>query len=90
MRFPGIHIATSAVNRILDLADQEMVISAASAASPDIPDTKQMGAALDQALTTPVPAVPAPEGSGEAIAVESQAGGTAADAVGGMAVLDSL
>jgi len=89
MRFPRYHIATSVVNRILDLADQEMLTAQATEA-PSIPDTAETGARLDNALQSPVPAVPAPVGSDDEALLEMQQGGSAADAVGGMALLESL
>ena len=91
MRFPRYHLATSVVNRILDMADHELIMAKATEqVMPDLSKTQQQGAALDEALSTPMPAIPAPEGTEEAVILESSQGGTAADAVGGMAVLDAL
>lgn len=90
MRFPKLHIASSVVNRILDLADQEM-LTARESEAPAIPtDATQQGEALDQVLSQPVPAVPAPVGSQDEALLNMQQGGSAAEAVGGMALLESL
>lgn len=89
MRFPRFHIATSVVNRILDLADEEMMTAEASAA-PQIPDASKEGAELDRALAQPVPAVPAPMGSDDEALLSMQQGDSAAEAIGSMALLESL
>ena len=90
MRFPQYHIATSVINRILNLADDVEPVAVADPSQPALPDTAAQSVALDAAIAQPVQAVPAPEGSEEAILLAAQDGGSAADAVGGMAVLESL
>ena len=91
MRFPPMHLATSVTNRILNLADKEMILGRVTA-PPTLPanTTQQQGAALDQALYTPQPAIAAPEGTEDAVLLEQAQGGNAVDAVGGMAALDVL
>lgn len=90
MRFPRYHIATSVVNRIMDLADREMLAAQATEQPAIIPDASQAGKALDQSLSQPVAPVPAPVGSDDEALLAMQQGGSAADAVGGMALLESL
>ena len=74
MRFPKVHIAESVLERIAGLALQE----------------QQLAGALNQALTTPPAAVPAPPGSEEAALIEMQQGGSAADAIGSLAIIDQV
>lgn len=89
IRFPRMHIATSVQNRILNAADN---IAAAyeELPAPDIPDARKAGQAIDQALSQPVPAIPAPEDSSEAVVTGSVQGETAADAVGGLAAIEAM
>ena len=89
MRWPKMHIAASVQNRILNAAEG-IAAPAVLAVPPTIPPAAAQGAALDQALNTPVQAVPAPAESGEAIAANAVAGETAADAVGGLAAIEAL
>lgn len=89
MRFPRYHIASSVVNRILDINDQ-VASQPAETEPPNVPNPSQQGQQLDQALATPPQAVPAPVGSEEAVATEAMQGGSAADAVASLGVLDAM
>lgn len=90
MRFPQYHLATSVVNRVLDLANMQLTPGQALQSTPQLPDTIAQGEQLDAALSTPPTAVPAPAGSEEQVLLETQKGGTAADAVGGLAAMDAF
>lgn len=87
MRFPHIHLATSVVNRIKNIAQD---IEALPAMPPQLPNVAVQGARLDQALAEPVQGVPAPPGSDTEAVAASLDGGTAADAVAGLGVLDAM
>lgn len=89
MRFPRFHLATSVVNRILNVADQVEQMPVASE-PPPVPRTDQQSRNLDAQLATPPAAVPAPPGSQNQVLLEQQQGGTAADAVTSMSLLESL
>ena len=89
LRFPRMHIAASVQNRILNVLDQLPPI-ASELPAPNVPDPSELGAQLDQAVTTPPPAIPAPDDSTEAIASAAVQGETAADAVGGLAAIEAL
>lgn len=89
MRFPRFHLATSVVNRILNVADQVQQMPVASE-PPPVPATGQTSRKLDAALQTPPTPVPAPQGSQNQVMLEQAQGGTAAEAVSTMSLLDSL
>lgn len=89
MRFPRYHLATSVVNRILNIADRVQAIPMPSA-PPAMPEVQQQGEQLDKALSTPPAAVPAPEGLAGPAAVEAAQGGSAADVIGQAAIMDGL
>lgn len=88
MRFPRIHLATSVVNRILDI--NAGIEQQAATSEPPPFDSGGQGKRLDKQLATPPQAIPAPVGSEEAILADGAQGGTAADAVGSLAALDAL
>lgn len=57
IRFPQVHIATSVVNRILELAENlPQESSGAPVSAPLVSDGSQLGAQLDAALAAPQPA----------------------------------
>lgn len=54
IRFPQVHIATSVVNRILEIAENMPQGGAGEPlAAPRVPDGAQLGAQLDAALGAP-------------------------------------
>lgn len=55
IRFPKHHIATSVVNRILNIADE---VEARAPSMPSTPEPIQQGQALDAALAQPTPDMP--------------------------------
>ena len=56
IRFPQVHIATSVVNRILEIAENLPQESAGTpVAAPLVSDGSQLGAQLDAALGAPQP-----------------------------------
>ena len=89
MRFPKFHLATSVVNRIMDIANQVESIPMPTQ-PPRMPETAAQGAALDKALATPPPAIAAPAGADELVATEQMAGGNAADAVAAAGIIDAF
>lgn len=89
MRFPKYHLATSVVNRIMNVANRVQAMPVPDAA-PMMPNPARQGAALDQALNTPPQPVPAPVGSDELVAMENTQGGSAADAIGASAIMDAM
>lgn len=58
IKFPKVHIATSVVNRILNIADGIPTPGAASVAVPDVPDSIAQSTALNQKLAEPLQALP--------------------------------
>lgn len=66
IRFPRMHIAESALNRILNLRDElaeetpPPAAPAAPVAAPTAPDPALQGIELDAALAAPTPPVDAP------------------------------
>lgn len=89
MRFPKYHLATSVVNRIMQVADRVQRLPVPTA-PPVLPNVAQQGMALDNALSSPPQSVPAPVGSEEAVMMENMAGGSAADAITGNAIMDEF
>lgn len=89
MRFPQYHLATSVVNRIMDIANQVQTMPLPTQ-PPSVPDATSQGAALDEALAQPIQPVAAPAGTDELIATEQAAGGTAADAVTNAGIIDAF
>lgn len=87
MRFPHIHLATSVVNRIKNLA---LDIETTPATPPQLPDVAAQGARLDQALAQPPQAAPAPPGSDTEAVGAVLDGGTAAEAVTGVGVFEAM
>lgn len=87
MRFPRIHLATSTVNRIMNLT-RDMKVTPTS--PPLLPAVAVQGAQLDQALAQPVQAVPAPAGTDTDAIASTLEGGTAAEAVQTAGVMDAL
>ena len=56
IRFPQVHIATSVVNRILEIAENLPQEGAgAPLSAPRVPDGAMLGAQLDAALGAPQP-----------------------------------
>lgn len=55
IKFPKVHIATSVVNRILDVADG--ISRMPALVVPNAPEPLPQGAQLDAALAQPTPAV---------------------------------
>ncbi len=65
IKFPKYHIASSVVNRILNVADELGMPSELEVREPpNVPDADAMGNAIDAAATTPVPAL---EGEGDPV-----------------------
>jgi len=58
MRFPKTHLATSVVNRILNLADEYEPQTPPAEAQPEIPETSMQSTILDEQLATGAPALP--------------------------------
>lgn len=58
MRFPKMHLATSVVNRILNMADEIAPQAPPLSAPPPIPETSVQSATLDKQLATGAPALP--------------------------------
>lgn len=70
IKFPKVHIATSVMNRILNLHDEiETARAPASDRSPAL-DPSGQGAVLDAALDTPAPPVTADDDTASAIALK--------------------
>lgn len=57
IKFPKVHIATSVVNRIMNIADgmPDGASQAVVAPEPRIPDTETQSAVLDEKLAAPQP-----------------------------------
>lgn len=57
IKFPKVHIATSVVNRILNVADglADVASPLASVAVPDVPDTATQSAILDENIANAQP-----------------------------------
>lgn len=89
MRFPKYHLATSVVNRIMQVANRVERMPVPSA-PPVLPNVTQQGMALDNALATPPQSTPAPAGSDELVMLENMAGGSAADAITSSAIMDEM
>ena len=89
MRFPKYHLATSVVNRIMNVAKQVQAMPVPTQ-SPQVPQAQAQGQAIDQQLATPPAAAEAPQGSDEAVALENMGGGSAADAVTASAIMDEF
>lgn len=58
MRFPRLHIAESVVNRILNVSES-LQDQQPTTVPPVLPDPNVAGAAIDEALGTPQPELPA-------------------------------
>lgn len=83
IKFPKVHIATSVVNRILNVADGITPIAPQAApgdAAPDIPDTTRASINLDKQLAQGIPGTLPGADQVEA----------AGDIVTGMPTLDAL
>ena len=89
MRFPKYHLATSVVNRIMNVANRVQAMPVPDKA-PNIPNPTAQGQALDKALATPPQPVPAPAGSEEVVAMENMQGGNAADAISASGIMDAM
>lgn len=63
--FPKMHIAQSAINRIINTLSDGGQLSL-PLTTPEVPQPGMMGQALDVALTTPPPASGAPPGTEDA------------------------
>lgn len=72
IRFPRLHLATSVVNRILNVHDGiEAQRAAATDRMPEDPEAAAEGAALDQKLNAPQPPVTADDPTAAAIALRN-------------------
>ena len=89
MRFPKYHLATSVVNRIMNVAKQVQAMPVPTQA-PQVPDSARQGQAIDQAIAQPPAAAAAPPGVDAVVAMENMGGGSAADAITESAILDEL
>jgi len=75
IRFPKVNIASSVVNRILNINDeinrgQAQAQAASRENSPTVPDTSQTGPALEKALYSPPAPVDAPPEVADAVALK--------------------
>lgn len=57
IKFPKVHIATSVVNRILNLRDEVAARAALASRDPQVPDPALAGDVLDAKLAQPTPDV---------------------------------
>ena len=89
MRFPKYHLATSVVNRILNVANRVQAMPLPTQA-PQVPDASRQGQAIDNQLATPPASAQAPPGTEEMVAIENMGGGSAADAVTASAIMDEF
>lgn len=87
MRFPHIHLATSVVNRIKNLAAD---MPAEPTRPPQLPNVAAQGVQLDQALAQPVQGVPVPPGTDTDAVAATLEGGSAADAVQTAGIMQSM
>lgn len=61
IKFPKVHIATSVVNRILNIADgipDSGSQAVRTAPEPSVPETSAQSLMLDETLATPLPGLP--------------------------------
>lgn len=82
IKFPKMSVATSTVNRILNIWDEVDQLALAAplpAAQPYVPDTAAQGAQLDAALSQPVAGDAGPAGA--AVAEGAAAGRSPLDAL---------
>lgn len=73
IKFPKLSVATSVVNRILNVHDEierGAVQSAEPAGPPNVPDDNPLGAQLELALTRPPPQSDAAPDVAEAVALK--------------------
>lgn len=89
IRFPRMHIASSVVNRIMNLA-QSVPPAITPAAMPDVPDASKQGEQLDQALAQQPGPMAAPEDAEAVAAASALNGGSAAEALGTNGIIEEL
>jgi len=83
-----MHIADSVQNRIINAA-RKIPATPSPMAQPQAPDPRMAGAAIDQAVSTPPPAMaPPPEAEATAATAALEDGSSAADALGQQAMLE--
>jgi len=75
IRFPKINIATSTVNRILNVADEitagaNLKSAPTPRGAPNVPDTSRSGPAIDAALAAPTAASDAAPEIADAVALK--------------------
>lgn len=87
MRFPRVHIATSVVNRIMNM-DETLAVTPTT--PPEMPNVSQQGQDIDKALSTPVAPLDAPEGVEMDVVNANMSGESAADAVKSAGIVDAL